>query len=343
MNFLHFLVFFGGGGLVILFAFNVQLLDQFGRYFGVARGVDLFVYMWLILLFYFYIDLYNKHIKDVYHLTRLVTRDAISKTRTRFKPAIEQRKNTTHKDEFVFLVRAYNEQKTIGEVIDTIFSAGFSKILVVNDWSTDNTPDIVEQKIIQYPNNLIILLSHTINRGDRGAGAATKTGYSFLQKYGEAMKIKWMVGFDADGQHDIHDMKNFLAAMEQSEKEKKQIDLFVGSRFVEGGEGENMPVTRKRILAVSRMVTLFFYGTRVSDPHNGYRVISLAALKKFSIMSDGMHYANEINEQIKQYKLTYVEVPVHVIYSDYSLQKGQKNTNSIRIGLEMIYRKIFFR
>ena len=45
MNFLHFLVFFGGGGLVILFAFNVQLLDQFGRYFGVARGVDLFVYM----------------------------------------------------------------------------------------------------------------------------------------------------------------------------------------------------------------------------------------------------------------------------------------------------------
>ena len=126
-------------------------------------------------------------------------------------------------------------------------------------------------------------------------------------------------------------------------KEKKQIDLYVGSRFVEGGEGENMPATRKRILAISRMVTLFFYGTRVSDPHNGYRVISLAALKKFSIMSDGMHYANEINEQIKQYKLSYVEVPVHVIYSDYSLQKGQKNTNSIKIGLEMIYRKIFFR
>jgi len=32
-----------------------------------------------------------------------------------------------------------------------------------------------------------------------------------------------------------------------------------------------------------------------------------------------MHYANELNEQIKKFKMKYEEVPVHIHYTDYSL------------------------
>ncbi|MEI8008275.1 MAG: hypothetical protein WCI00_02270 [bacterium] len=91
------------------------------------------------------------------------------------------------------------------------------------------------------------------------------------------------------------------------------------------------------------MVTRIFYGTNVTDPHIGYRVISLPALRKFIITADGMHYANEVNEQIKRHHMKYREIPVHIKYTEYSLQKGQKNSNSLKLASEMIYKKIFFR
>jgi hypothetical protein len=70
-------VFFIGGGMVIVFSLNQSLLDQFGTYFGVARGADLLVYVSLILLFYFYIEVLNKHTKDKFQLTRLISQTAI--------------------------------------------------------------------------------------------------------------------------------------------------------------------------------------------------------------------------------------------------------------------------
>jgi hypothetical protein len=78
MNVLHFFVFFVGGAMVVLFALNQSLLNQFGGFFGIARGADLLVYIALILLFYFYIDVLNKHTKDRFQLTRLISQTAIN-------------------------------------------------------------------------------------------------------------------------------------------------------------------------------------------------------------------------------------------------------------------------
>ena len=78
---------------------------------------------------------------------------------------------------------------------------------------------------------------------------------------------------------------------------------------------------RKYILWISRVVTRLFYGTKTSDPHNGFRVISIHTVQQLHISADGMHYANEINEQIKKNQLSFIEVPVNIRYTDYSLTK----------------------
>lgn len=78
---------------------------------------------------------------------------------------------------------------------------------------------------------------------------------------------------------------------------------------------------RRFILRIAKLVTRIFYGTLVSDPHGGYRVISLPALRKFVLTADGMHYANEVNEQIKRHHMKYREVPIHIRYTEYSLKK----------------------
>ena len=90
-------------------------------------------------------------------------------------------------------------------------------------------------------------------------------------------------------------------------------------------------------MAISRLVTRIFYGVRVSDPHNGYRVFTIPALQQITLEADGMHYANELNEQIWIHKLKVGEV--YIRYTQYSLSKGQKNSNSIKLGFEMLYKK----
>lgn len=337
MNILHFIVFLGGGAAVILFAFNQDLLNNFGNFFGLARGADVLVYSAIILLFYFYIELLNQHTKNKYQLTRLISRRAIHETYTKEKDRIHQFQNTNEKDEFIFNLRVYNEGKVVGSVIDEIVNAGFSKIFVINDWSQDNTEEIILEKQKKYTDKLILLASHDINRG---GGAANQTGYNFIKKYGDELKIKRFVGYDADGQMEINDMNTFLKTM----KEHKA-DLYIGSRFIKGAKAENISPTRKIILWVSKLVTKIFYGSQVSDPHIWYRVISLPALRKIELTADGMHYANELNEQIHRYKMKYIEIPITIRYTEYSTTKAhrQKNSNSIKLGLEMIYRKIFFR
>lgn len=345
MNILHFIVFFLWWGMVVLFWFNQDLLNQFGRFFGIARGADLLVYISLILLFYFYIDVLNRHTKDRFQLTRLISQEAINQWYEETKSQIAHRHNAGEKDDFVFNVRIYNEEKAVGAVIDEIIHAGFRKLVLVNDGSSDNTLQVLHTKKTQYPDVLIIILDHTINRG---GGAANQTGYNFIKKYGDEMKIKWFVGFDADGQMDVKDMDIFIKHIHADQKlgldlENKKPDLYLGSRFIEWSKVENMPGLRKAILWIAKLVTRIFYGAKISDPHNGYRVISLPTLRKFAITADGMHYANEVNEQIKRYHMKYREIPVHIRYTDYSLTKWQKNSNSLRLAGEMIYKKIFFK
>jgi hypothetical protein len=130
---------------------------------------------------------------------------------------------------------------------------------------------------------------------------------------------------------------------DQTSKSKNKVEVYLGSRFVKWWSSANMPKSRKIILAISKLVTRVFYSAKISDPHNWYRVINIEAFKKFHLTADGMHYANEVNEQIKKYKMKYKEIPVHIRYTDYSLWKWQKNSNSIKLAMEMIYKKIFFR
>ncbi|MCX6823010.1 MAG: DUF2304 family protein [candidate division SR1 bacterium] len=271
MNILHFMVFFLGGGVVIAFAFNQSLLDQFGKFFGIARGADLLVYISLILLFYFYIDVLNKHTKDKFQLTRLISQDAIWKGYLVNQESIQARTNADVKDQFVFNIRVYNEEEAIGSVIDEIIAHGFSKIVLINDGSSDNSLSVLEKKRQQYPDKMIIVLSHTINRG---GGAANQTGYNFIKKYGDEMKIRRFVGFDADGQMDIKDMEVFMKRISQNEKlgldlENKKPSVYLGSRFVLGGKADNIPTFRKVVLFFAQIVTKVFYGAAISDPHCG--------------------------------------------------------------------------
>lgn len=312
ISFLFFLIILLGAIFILISSFNIDLLNTFSKKLGIERGAELIVYCSVIFLGLAYMNLMNSSQKDRQELSRLVSQLAIKEAFQTIQPQLQQRKNRDEKDSFLVHMRVYNEERTLEQCIETVIAQGFKKLIFINDGSRDHSLSILEQQKTKHPDCLFIICSHTINRG---GGAANKTGFSFIKQYADLLNISHIITFDPDGQMDIRNTETFFEAI----KKHPKADLFLGSRFIKGGKSEAMPPIRKFILTISRLVTRILYGVKVSDPHNGYRIYTLDTIKKMQLTADGMHYANEVNEQIKQLKLHFVEVPVHIRYTDYSL------------------------
>lgn len=217
------------------------------------------------------------------------------------------------------VIPAYNEEKFIGQVVSNLQSAGYKNIIVVDDGSADNTKDLaVEQGAV--------VVEHLINRGQ---GASLKTGIDYALEDG----ADYIVTFDADGQHRVEDLQAMLAPVTAG-----KADVVLGSRFM--NPENKIPFKRKILLKGSLLVQYFFYRIKLTDVHNGFRVLSKKAAQQINITCDKMAHASEIIEEIKKKNLSYVEMPILINYSEETLAKGH---GSFRQALKILYNMIFKR
>lgn len=344
INLLHGSIFILWSLVIWYSIYKPWFLDQLWKIFWLARWADIVVYGAILFLVYLFFDTNNKLMKQEFIMTKLVTNEALSHVDSEYIKNQTSKQTwfttsslwTINKSDFMFHIKGLNESKTIGKVIDDIIWAGFSKILVVNDGSTDSMSDIVQSKQQQYPDSLIVLVNHLINRRHWGWN---KTGIAFFRKYGVLCNIKYVVFFDSDDQMDIADMKTYMEHLILH----PETDVIQWSRFIEWWTTHNMPLLRKIILRWAKLITYLFNGIAITDSHNGYKCFRLDALCKINLTSDTTLYANELVDEYKRLWLHVIELPVHIKYSEYSLWKGQKNSNAINILVEMIYRKLFYR
>ena len=82
------------------------------------------------------------------------------------------------------------------------------------------------------------------------------------------------------------------------------------------------------------------YGIKLTDSHNGFRALSRKALQKMELKANGMEHASEIIEEISKKNIKHKEVPVTILYTDYSKARGQSDWNAFRIFFKMIIKKI---
>jgi glycosyltransferase involved in cell wall biosynthesis len=222
-------------------------------------------------------------------------------------------------EKIFIVIAAYNEGEKIGKVISSIKKEGYTNIVVVDDGSNDNTYDICEKE-------KIFALKHIMNRGQ---GAALKTGIDFAMQNGASI----IVTFDADGQFLVKEIKDIISPILS-----KEADITLGSRFL--GKAINIPLLKKIVLKLGVIVVFFLYGIKVTDSQCGFRGISRNAAEKIELKSDRMEHAAEIFLEIMRNNLKYKEIPITVIYDDYSLKKGQDWSRSLSLGLKMLLQKI---
>jgi polyprenyl-phospho-N-acetylgalactosaminyl synthase len=222
----------------------------------------------------------------------------------------------------IFIVLpAFNEAAIIGNVLQELFPmVPKDQIIVIDDGSTDGT-GIVSDRMG------VLTLRHLINCGQ---GAALVTGFQVALGLGADV----IVSFDADGQHRAADIPELVAPILGGEA-----DVVLGSRFL-GHKPEGMENTRYLVLKLGAVFTHVVSGINVSDPHNGFRAFSRYAARTIQIKQDRMAHASEILHEIARHRLVYVERPVKVRYTEYSLAKGQRSTAALRIGIKFLLSRI---
>ena len=213
------------------------------------------------------------------------------------------------------VVPIFNEAEVIGPVIDNLCEH-FANVLCIDDGSSDNSAELAQAagaRVLKHPLNL-------------GQGAALQTGFDYVLSQPGATHA---ITFDADGQHLVNDAIEMLELAQ-----RKRISVVFGSRFLD--EKSQPGLKKKIVLKLAVLFTRALTGLRLTDAHNGLRVLSRETLEKVRLEQNGMSHATEIVHQIAQSRLAWKEYPVEILYTEYSKRKGQSLLNSINILIDLI-------
>jgi len=216
------------------------------------------------------------------------------------------------------VIPAFNEGPVIGKVVMAV-RALCHNVVIVDDCSGDDTG-------AQALEAGATVLRHPINLGQ---GAALQTGIRYALSRGAG----YIVTFDADGQHRPEDIGVLLDT-----QVKTGADVVLGSRFL--GHAENIPRLRRMILQLAVVYMHITSGVKLTDAHNGLRLLTRRAAERIRITQARMAHASEIIDQIDALGLTVVEAPVTIVYTEYPLRKGQKLGNAFNILIELFVARL---
>jgi len=224
---------------------------------------------------------------------------------------------TANKDDTWVVVPCFNEDAhEINHVLQGLVGQGWS-VVVVDDGSTEPLLSAISMSGVH-------VCRHVINLGQ---GAALQTGIDFALSKG----AQYLVTFDSDGQHSAADIPKLLHPLMTED-----FDVVLGSRFLKDGQALNIPFRKFITLKLAVWFTRLTTGLQLTDTHNGLRAMSRNSAMRFQITQNRMSHASQILRYIKTLHLKYTEVPVTVVYTDYSVKKGQRISNAFNIVWESL-------
>ncbi|MFZ1735440.1 MAG: glycosyltransferase family 2 protein [Candidatus Moraniibacteriota bacterium] len=234
------------------------------------------------------------------------------------RPLQQKNSNSADTDAIWIVIPAYNEETVIASVIKEIRQAGYENILVVDDGSVDHTFDVARS-------TGIVTLRHRLNRGK---GAATKTGIEAAK----LLNAHIIVTMDGDGQHDPGDISRLVSPILE-----EQSRVVLGSRLLHPA---GMPQYKILHNYIGNLITWWLFGLYVTDSQSGFRAYSRHAAELINTRYDRYEYESEVIREIHVYGLRFIEIPIAVRYTDYSMGKITKQ--NLANGVKTVY-KMFLK
>ncbi|HEX5437067.1 MAG TPA: glycosyltransferase family 2 protein [Gemmatimonadaceae bacterium] len=210
------------------------------------------------------------------------------------------------------VIPAFNERLSLATVLEALAPLPY-RVIVVDDGSTDDTAAVAHRFNV-------CVIRHAWNLGQ---GAALQTGIDYALRL---PMTRYVVTFDADGQHRADDIPRVLAPLELGSH-----DVVLGSRFATGAAAIDVPPLRRLMLRAAVAFTRLTTRLRLTDTHNGVRAFTRAAASGLNITQNRMAHASQILSRVAELGLRYREVPVTVQYTPYSVAKGQTLLDALTI------------
>jgi len=221
--------------------------------------------------------------------------------------------NRTRSARGLAIVPAYNEERTIGSVVERVRreSPGFD-VVVIDDGSTDCTAQLAEvagARVLRHPFNL-------------GIGGAVQSGYRYAFDEGYELAVQ----VDGDGQHDPAEIESLMRAMGTD-----GVDMVYGSRFLEDS-GYRAPAGRRFGIRLFSVVLSRIVRQPVTDPTSGFRLCNRRAIELFA--RDYPHDYPEVEAilMVHFHRLRMREVPVRM----HERQGGRSSITSLESAYYMI-------
>src|SRR5437764_2315533 len=201
-----------------------------------------------------------------------------------------------------FLIPAYNEARTIGEVLERIDALEIDRqVIVVDDGSTDGTGDVAERYeclVLRQPN--------------RGKGAAIRAAIPHID--GEIAVIQ-----DADMEYDPADVPTLIEPIERG-----AADVVYGSRL-SGGRPQRAylfwHLVGNRVLS---LLTNVLFNTTLHDMETGYKAFRADVLRSLDLRHNDFGIEPELTGEVCRRKLRIYELPV--AYYGRTYAEGKKIT-----------------
>lgn len=202
------------------------------------------------------------------------------------------------------IVPVFNEEKTIdvvlGKLLSLILPSWEKEIIVVDDFSTDKTRDILKKY-----KNKIKLVFHAQNKGK---GLAIRTGIK--KATGDYLIIQ-----DADLEYNPVDIRSLLVVAENNPH-----FVIFGSRF--RGRHEDTVFGHKTANLFLTMLTNLLYGSSLSDMETCYKLIPTEYLSKIKLESNGFNFEPEITAKLLKLGAGILETPIN--YNKRGYSEGKK-------------------
>ena len=212
---------------------------------------------------------------------------------------------TTNNLHAIVIIPAFNEEETIGAVLNTLREhVPDYDIVVVDDGSTDRTGAIISEHpgvtLLQLPFNL-------------GIGGAMQTGYKYAYRASYDVAIQC----DADGQHPIEEIPALVARISDG-----TTDVIIGSRYVSDTDYRPSFFRRLGKSALSRWINLLI-GGGVTDTTSGFRAMNRSAIEVVARTYPEDYPEPEVLVILHKHGLKVAEIPVN-------MHPRQGGTTSIR-------------
>lgn len=218
------------------------------------------------------------------------------------------------------LIPAYQPDEKLTGVVATLLKQCDSPIIVVNDGSREACLPVFDTLALL---DNVTVLTHEINKGK---GRALKTAIDYCLGLGN---IGGCVTVDADGQHKPEDVLRMMAALRETPD-----DLILGSRDF---NFSNVPLMSMLGNKITRLITRFIVGQKITDTQTGLRAFAKDAMAKYAVIP-GERYEFEMNMLLyaKRFNIKIRSIMIDTVYLDHN---ASSHFNPILDSIR-IYRQI---